>query len=579
MSYTKSKPQQSFVQSGGIKAALTPTREYSFLEESSSEENSFSASNFLKNIPSSEEKKKASKTFKHSQSPLSKHKSEYFRPKTSHGLVGGDGIRYKGSSALSRFAALEKRIKSRQIETTLKASSSFSDLDASSESEAQASKKERVEHPEHRLKRNDIHSSFTNEDEKKNPRKINDEDKNISKKKSVSFANHLVQSEPSASDVSLDNFMPYHPSDDDISLNDMFSTPKLQNVMSLDDLIPASDTTAEKEDYGVGILQLHSVDEFLSTAEDEQLSFQEKSHSSSSTDSNSNLFNLHSLEELEQAPALSPIQQKNDHENFPGNIFQRDKTRSPEVFKGTGTDKVADKPMTSGSNDYSSDFHSDSEDTLKDTDSIMEDLSEKSMKTESSVKTATVSLQSKSTVAESIEKGTSYSESFESVSSSCATIPSTVQKKSVAHLEASVQTDPVRVLGANGVTGWLPLIGSCVQGSFYNYNFDYCLLCIDFARSDKTFFSPSPIISNEALVVLTSYSPGVLALHEMLKQQLVLTKNFIERSERLRKTAAESLVADYQYASLQEAKELIDLRRQRLSLPAKYSEMKSKIRS
>ncbi|XP_076812827.1 uncharacterized protein LOC143459514 isoform X3 [Clavelina lepadiformis] len=554
MSYSKSKAQQSFVQSGrGIKAALIPTREYSFLEESSSEENSFSASNFLKNIPSSEEKKKPTKTFKHSQSPLSKHKSEYFRPKTSHGLVGEDGIRYKGSSALSRFAALEKRIKSRQIETTLKASSSFSDLDASSESEAQASKKERVEHPEHRLKRNDIHSSFTNEDEKKNPRKINDEDKNISKKKSVSFANHLVQSEPSASDVSLDNFMPYHPSDDDISLNDMFSTPKLQNVMSLDDLISASDTTAEKEDYGVGILQLHSVDELLSTAEDEQLSFQEKSHSSSSTDSNSNLFNLHSLEELEQAPALSPIQQKNDHENFPGNIFQRDKTRSPEVFKGTGTDKVADKPMTSGSNDYSSDFHSDSEDTLKDTDSIMEDLSEKSMKTESSVKTATVSLQSNSTVAESIEKGTSYSESFESVSSSCATIPSTVQKKSVAHLEASVQTDPVRVLGANGVT--------------------------DFARSDKTFFSPSPIISNEALVVLTSYSPGVLALHEMLKQQLVLTKNFIERSERLRKTAAESLVADYQYASLQEAKELIDLRRQRLSLPAKYSEMKSKIRS
>lgn len=39
-----------------------------------------------------------------------------------------------------------------------------------------------------------------------------------------------------------------------------------------------------------------------------------------------------------------------------------------------------------------------------------------------------------------------------------------------------------------------------------------------------SFYRPQTLVNHEALAVLSSYSPATLAMHDMLKQQLQLTR-------------------------------------------------------
>ena len=53
---------------------------------------------------------------------------------------------------------------------------------------------------------------------------------------------------------------------------------------------------------------------------------------------------------------------------------------------------------------------------------------------------------------------------------------------------------------------------------------------------------------------LTSYSPSVLALNDMLRQQLQLTSQFIDTQKRMHQAYVRNLEPDYMYTTLEDTK-------------------------
>ncbi|XP_026160362.1 uncharacterized protein C19orf44 homolog isoform X2 [Mastacembelus armatus] len=77
-----------------------------------------------------------------------------------------------------------------------------------------------------------------------------------------------------------------------------------------------------------------------------------------------------------------------------------------------------------------------------------------------------------------------------------------------------------------------------------------------------TFMNPTPVavhtLSAERVEALSTYNPAVFVLNEMLKQQLAMTRQFIERSRYRHSSLVQSLEPpNYRYTTLQDTKECI----------------------
>ncbi|XP_061180882.1 uncharacterized protein C19orf44-like [Saccostrea echinata] len=67
----------------------------------------------------------------------------------------------------------------------------------------------------------------------------------------------------------------------------------------------------------------------------------------------------------------------------------------------------------------------------------------------------------------------------------------------------------------------------------------------------------SYVIGPDALEAMTTYSPCMLALHDMLKQQLDLTKSFLASQQNLYRSMSETLDHKYHYTTLEDTKKYI----------------------
>ncbi|KAK2906630.1 hypothetical protein Q8A67_005615 [Cirrhinus molitorella] len=81
-----------------------------------------------------------------------------------------------------------------------------------------------------------------------------------------------------------------------------------------------------------------------------------------------------------------------------------------------------------------------------------------------------------------------------------------------------------------------------------------------------TYVDPTPIashtVSAEAIESLTAYNPAVFALNDMLRQQLALTRAFVDSTRRHYTSVIEAMEpADYKYTTLEDTKEFIHAHR------------------
>ncbi|XP_046581196.1 uncharacterized protein C19orf44-like [Haliotis rubra] len=98
-------------------------------------------------------------------------------------------------------------------------------------------------------------------------------------------------------------------------------------------------------------------------------------------------------------------------------------------------------------------------------------------------------------------------------------------------------------------------------GLKYRWNLMSSGLAISGPSLGLGFVDPTPIashvVSADALEAMTSYSPCMLALHDLMKQQLVLTQNFLETQRQMYESTTSVLKDSYKYTTLEDTQEYI----------------------
>ncbi|XP_074641016.1 uncharacterized protein LOC141898804 isoform X2 [Tubulanus polymorphus] len=97
----------------------------------------------------------------------------------------------------------------------------------------------------------------------------------------------------------------------------------------------------------------------------------------------------------------------------------------------------------------------------------------------------------------------------------------------------------------------------------FQYSWDTRNVGLSVLSTDRglNYLDPTPIachvVSPDSMEALTAYSPSVLALNDMLKQQLALTKQFITNQRRMYNSLISSIEPSYKYTTLEDTKEYI----------------------
>ncbi|TSK53724.1 hypothetical protein Baya_3284 [Bagarius yarrelli] len=209
---------------------------------------------------------------------------------------------------------------------------------------------------------------------------------------------------------------------------------------------------------------------------------------------------------------------------------------------------------------YESDFESEIQtETAQSVDDVSEHLSggnENSFKaSEPQSESLSAKLNSdENTLSEKPSKSASipYSRSESSLSHSQGSDTSSYSSDAT-HTSTSPQSPSVRQHKKDAT------VQTQTAGLAYLYSSDQAMLGPSVGMS---FVDPTPIashvISAEAVEALTAYTPAVFALNDMLRQQLTLTRNFIQSSRHLHQTMLEALgPPDFIYTTLEDTKEFI----------------------
>ncbi|XP_036442560.1 uncharacterized protein C19orf44 homolog [Colossoma macropomum] len=286
--------------------------------------------------------------------------------------------------------------------------------------------------------------------------------------------------------------------DDTLSERSAVSDDFKLNVMTLDDLAPVTLGTAE--------LSKEKVDSFLKMTEESPSGFRELSISSANEISHKD----------RRKPEEAPAEYESDFESE----IQTDTALSANEISEHFSAGDKHSSIATEAQSRSGDLHSDDDLTLTEEPS-------------------------KSTSARYRRSGSSLSRSRSSCSSSDSS-------------DATItQSEPRRLSTRR------PVKDATVQtqrdGLTYTWSTGQAVLGPSVGMS---YVDPTPVashtISAEAVEALSAYSPAVFALNDMLRQQLALTRSFIESSRHLHQAMVESLgPADYRYTTLEEAKEFI----------------------